>query len=185
MDRMDGTPAPSHSSWHLQPETISGGVTCTSISDYTGPDGPGLSFSSTCTDDAGLTSSAGTSPTFMFEAAGPAAPVVALSPSSPNGQHGWYISSVSFLITPPSETISGGVTCTSIPNYTGPDGTGLSFTSTCTDNAGLTSSAGTSPTFMFEATGPSVPTDHFVAIFIKWRQRVVRLFSLIRRHSTF
>ena len=145
-------------------ETISGGVTCTSIPDYTGPDGTGLTFTSTCTDSAGLTSPAGTSPAFMFEATGPAAPTVSLSPGSPNGQNGWYVSSVSFDVTPPSETISGGVTCTSIPDYTGPDGMSLFFSSMCTDNAGLTDS-GSSPSFMFEATGPAAPTVSSLAIF--------------------
>ena len=147
----DGTPALSHSTLQLQLRRSLEALRGTSIPDYTGPDSETTtSASTTCTDNAGLTS-LGASPSFMFEATGSAAPTVSLSPGSPNGENGWYTSSVSFLITPPSETISGGVTCTSIPDYTGPDGTGLSFTSTCTDNAGLTNSAGTSPTFKFEA----------------------------------
>lgn len=72
----------------------------------------------------------------------------------PNGSNDWYTTAPDWT-TDGEDGLSGLVTdpCQT-GTYSGPEGTGLTVSGTCTDNAG-NSTSDDSPTFKFDATGPS------------------------------
>jgi hypothetical protein len=83
-------------------------------------------------------------------------PAVTVSPDRSADQAGWYNHAVVFDTT---GTDSGsGVTdasCSANQTYTGPDGTGLTVSGSCTDAAGNVGSA-SSAAFDFDATNPAI-----------------------------
>ncbi len=74
--------------------------------------------------------------------------------SLPNGSNDWYTTSPAWR-TNGADNLSGLVNdpCAT-GTYSGPEGTGLTVSGTCTDNAGNTT-ADDSPPFKYDATGPS------------------------------
>ena len=134
-------------------DATSGIDTCQS-SDYTGPDGTGLTATRSCTDNAGNSASADGA-TFKYDATDPS---VSVSPDRSPDLNGWYNHAVTWTASGTDAT-SGIDTCQS-SDYTGPDGTGLTATRSCTDNAGNSASAD-GATFKYDATKPSVTAVTF------------------------
>jgi hypothetical protein len=112
----------------------------------------GASVTGTCTDNAGNTSSAATSPSFDYDATAPTGVAGTLDRSADHGT--WYNHAVGITFVGTDAT--SGIASCSHPSYSGPDMAGASVTGTCTDNAGNTSSAATSPSFDYDATAPAV-----------------------------
>jgi hypothetical protein len=68
--------------------------------------------------------------------------------------NGWYNASVGWSTTGTDAT--SGIDSCSSGTYSGPDGTGLTVSGTCTDEAGNTSGAATSAVFDFDDTNPTL-----------------------------
>jgi uncharacterized repeat protein (TIGR01451 family) len=124
-------------------DATSGGVTCSEISDYSGPDGTGLTAGGICTDAAGNMGSG-----WLFFKYDSTAPVVTITPQRDPDSNGWYNNEIGFT-TSGTDATSGPVTCTDI-QYASADGASLSVTGTCTDQAG---NIGTSEEFSFKYDG--------------------------------
>jgi hypothetical protein len=82
------------------------------------------------------------------------APVVTVTPVRGPDQNGWYNAPVDFDTTG-TDGASGVASCTGLQTYSAPDGTGLTVSGSCTDNAGNVGN-GTSDPFNFDDTDPSV-----------------------------
>jgi hypothetical protein len=117
---------------------------CTSGS-YGGPDTGSVSFSGTCSDQAGNVSGAGSSPAIKYDATPPA---VSISLARGPDSGGWYNHPVGFTASG-SDNLSGVGSCNS-----GTFDGGGSVSATCTDNAGNTASAGAP--ISYDASAPSV-----------------------------
>ena len=131
-------------------DVLSGVSSCQPALVYSAPDGTGLTVSRTCTDDAGNVGT-GTSANFKYDGTGP---TVALNPDRNPDLNGWYNHGVTF--TPSAADVTSGIaSCQSALLYVSPDGTGLTVSRTCTNNAGGTST-GTSAVFKFDRTPPVV-----------------------------
>ena len=131
-------------------DATSGVASCDPAVAYAGPDGASLTVSRACTDRAGNTGT-GTSAAFAFDAT---APTVTVTASRSPDVNGWYNHAVTF--TPSgADAASGVASCQAAVVYASPDGSGLTVTRTCTDNAGNTGT-GTSAAFQFDRTGPTV-----------------------------
>ena len=119
---------------------------------YSGPDGSGLTVSGTCTDVAGNTSAEASSAPFDFDATAPTD--VATTLDRGPDHLGWYNHAVGWTTTG-SDATSDIASCSS-GTYSGPDGSGLTVSGTCTDVAGNTSDPVDSPLFDFDATAPAI-----------------------------
>jgi hypothetical protein len=148
--------APDHNGWYnaavvfdTNGTDANGIASCTADQTYTGPDGIGLTVSGSCTDNAGNTAG-GTSTAFKFDNTDPS---VTVTPDRAPDHNGWYNAAVVFDT---DGTDANGIeSCDADQTYTGPDGTGLTVSGSCTDNAGNTA-GGTSAAFKFDNTDPSV-----------------------------
>src|SRR5207302_1989789 len=133
-------------------DVTSGLASCQAALVYSSPDGTGLSVQRTCTDNAGNVGT-GTSATFKYDGT---APSVTVSPDRAADQNGWYNHGVVF--TPSgTDATSGIASCQSALTYSSPDGSSLTVSRACTDNAGNTGT-GTSAAFNFDKTAPTVTT---------------------------
>jgi hypothetical protein len=128
----------------------SGVASCQPPLVYSEPDGTGLTVQRTCIDNAGNTGT-GTSSVFEYDGTGP---TVTLNPDRSPDRNGWYNHALTFTPTG-TDTTSGISSCESTLVYNGPDGTELTVSRTCTNNAGGTAT-GTSAPFDFDQTGPNV-----------------------------
>ena len=126
---------------------------CSADHNYTGPDGTGLTRSGSCTDNAGNVGN-GVSAAFKFDDTDP---TVTVTPGRGPDFGGWYNAPVVFDTAGTDGTGSGvsDANCSADHNYTGPDGTGLTRSGSCTDNAGNVGN-GVSAAFKFDDTDPTV-----------------------------
>ena len=138
--------------WMTTGSDATSGIASCSSGTYSGPDGTGLTVSGTCTDNAGNTSDPADSATFKYDATAPTGVSTSLNRSA--DYNGWYNHAVDWTTTG-SDATSGIASCSS-GTYSGPDGTGLTVSGTCTDNAGNTSDPADSATFKYDATPPSI-----------------------------
>jgi hypothetical protein len=128
-------------------DATSGIAVCTSTT-YSGPDSSNASVSGTCTDAAGNTSSSGS---FALQYDG-TAPSVSASASRPPDANGWYNHPVDGTFSG-SDATSGIASCSS-GSYSGPDGSTVTLSGSCTDRAG--NSGGASLALQYDATAPTV-----------------------------
>jgi hypothetical protein len=125
-------------------DATSGVAGCTSGS-YGGPDTGSVSFSGTCSDQAGNVSGAGSSPAIKYDATPPAVSVsLARGPDS----EGWYNHPVGFSAAG-SDNLSGVASCNS-----GTFGGGGSVSASCADNAGNVAGAGAP--INYDSSAPSI-----------------------------
>jgi hypothetical protein len=163
--KKDGTPpsvtgaspsrGPDANGWYNHPvgitfsgsDATSGIASCTSTS-YGGPDTSGVSFSGTCTDQAGNTSAATSFGPIKYDATPPSVSV-SLSRGPDSGD--WYNHPVDFSASG-SDNLSGIASCSggTVPG---------SSSATCTDNAGNSASAGVG--VKYDASGPSIDSITF------------------------
>ncbi len=130
-------------------DTISSPVTCTPTTQSLTSESTGTVFNGSCTNDAGLTTSAAAL-TVKLDKSGPSASLAAVGTL---GDNGWYTSDVT-VTTTGSDSISSPVTCSDDqPQIT--DTTGTVFNGSCTNNAGLPTNA-TALTVKRDATKPAV-----------------------------
>jgi hypothetical protein len=137
--------------WTANGSDATSGIDTCQSSDYTGPDGTGLTVSRSCTDNAGNTAGAD-SPGFRYEATKPSVTAVTFDRAADFG--GWYNHTVTWTVSG-SDATSGIDSC-SAPSYGGPDGTGLTVDGICVDSAGNTSNSLASATFKYDGTAPAV-----------------------------
>lgn len=84
-------------------------------------------------------------------------PTASVAPSRPPDSNGWYNHPLAFLFT--GSSFSGIASCTPSASYSGPDSAGTAVRGSCTDNAGKTVGATSSP-FAYDADPSlSVTTD--------------------------
>jgi large repetitive protein len=149
---------PNANGWYRGPVTVnwngsdnlSGLASCPSSATYSGPDSASAAPSTTCTDQAGNSTS--TSFALKYDATPPAASAAA--PARPPDVNGWYNHQVAINWSG-SDATSGPVSCTSL-SYNGPDGSSIAPSGTCTDQAGNTSTPLTLPSpIQFDATAPT------------------------------
>ena len=113
---------------------ISGIASCTPQLTYSGPDATAALQSGTCSDNAGNWSSAGL--TLHYDSTPPA---TSAAPSPAPNTNGWLNSPVQVGWSG-SDATSLIASCDSPTTYNGPDTSGTTFTGSCTDRAGNTSS---------------------------------------------
>jgi hypothetical protein len=129
-------------------DSMSGPVSCTPTQSLTTPTA-GITMNGSCTNGAGLTSSA--SPLIVkLDKSGPSA-ALSVSAGTP-GDNGWYVSDVT-IATSGSDPISGPVTCSPDQHQTEDTGA-ATFAGSCTNDAGLSTDA-TPLTVKLDKTGPS------------------------------
>lgn len=126
----------------------SGIASCSEVQPYSGPDTGAGSLGGSCTDIAGNTASSAPF-SFRYDATAPSA-TIALDRSPDAG--GWYNAAV-IGTTTGSDSLSGIGSCTAAQTYSGPDGSNLSLSGTCSDLAGNTSLPD-SVVFSYDATAP-------------------------------
>jgi hypothetical protein len=131
--------------------TGSGIDSCDALQNYVAPDGTGLTVSGSCTDNAGNVGSAD-SAAFKLDDTNPS---VSVTPDRSADHNGWYNHSIDFTTSGSDGTGSGIDSCDALQNYAAPDGTGLTVSGSCTDNAGNVGSAD-SAAFKLDDTNPSV-----------------------------
>jgi hypothetical protein len=146
---------PDANGWYNKPvgisfsgsDATSGIASCTSTS-YGGPDTGGVSFSGSCTDQAGNAGSTLSFGPIKYDATPPSVSAgLGRGPDS----NGWYNHPVDFSASG-ADNLSGLASCSS-GNYSGPDGGG-SIGAGCTDNAG--NAGGVVIPIKYDATPPSV-----------------------------
>jgi hypothetical protein len=126
----------------------SGIASCTSTN-YSGPDGAGVTVSGSCTDNAGNSNITVASSAFDYD---DTAPTAALSVTAGTaGANGWYTSNVT-VSTSGADSVSG-VTCSNDQDQT-TETAGAEFNGSCTNGAGLTTNAAPL-TVKLDKTGPS------------------------------
>ena len=90
------------------------------------------------------------------------------SPNSAPDSNGWYNQPVGFTFT--GQDLTSGIAACSSPTYSGPDGTGVAVTGSCTDKAGNESATVSSSLIDYDATaptdvafvgGPAAGSEHF------------------------
>jgi hypothetical protein len=127
----------------------SGISSCTSGT-YSGPDGPAVTLSGSCTDGAGNTGS--TSVTIKYDAT---APNVAAAPERPPDAEGWYNHPVKVAFTG-QDAGSGVAECSPPVTYAGPDGNPARLVGQCRDAVGHLSAPVTLE-FRYDGTKPAPP----------------------------
>jgi hypothetical protein len=129
-------------------DATSGIASCTTTN-YSGPDGSGVTVNGSCSDNAGNSSASVASSAFNYDGT---APTAALSVTAGTaGANGWYTSDVT-VSTTGSDALSG-VTCTANQFQT-TETAGAVFNGSCTNGAGLTTNAAPL-TVKLDKTGPS------------------------------
>jgi hypothetical protein len=141
---------PDSGDWYNHPVdfSASGSDNLSGIAACSGGTIPG-SGSASCRDNAGNTASAGVS--VKYDGSGPS--INSITFDRPPDSNGWYNHPVQVTFNG-SDGGSGISSCTST-SYQGPDTTGATVNGTCRDNAG-NSTGGTSPTFKYDATPPTL-----------------------------
>ena len=131
-------------------DATSGVVSCPSP--YTFGDGADQSHSATVYDNAGNSASDGVTDVDV-DLTGP---VVTVTPDRAPDHNGWYSAPVVFD-TAATDATSGvdDANCSLDQTYSGPDGSGLTVSGSCTDNAGNVGN-GISAAFNYDATAPVV-----------------------------
>jgi hypothetical protein len=129
-------------------DTTSGIASCTSTN-YSGPDGAGVTVNGSCTDNAGNVGNGGSS-SFDYDASGPTGVSLSVTIGTP-GSNDWYTSNVT-VSTNGSDDVSG-VTCTGDQFQTS-ETSGQVFNGSCINGAGLTTNAAPL-TVKLDKTGPS------------------------------
>lgn len=112
-------------------------------------DTSGQVFHGSCTNDAGLTTSA--SDLNVKRDATP--PTVAITPDRGADHNGWYNHALTFT-NPGTDATSGIASCTTPAAYSGPDSGSASVSATCTDNAGNVGNGSFS--FKYDSTPPTI-----------------------------
>ena len=135
-------------------DPTSGIDSCTSGT-YSGPDSGSASVNGTCTDNAGNESASVAIAAFKYDATAPTS--VATTLNRAPDHNGWYNASVNWTTNGNDET-SGIDSCDS-GTYDGPDGTDLTVSGKCTDNAGNASASADSAAFKYDATAPTVTAE--------------------------
>src|SRR5581483_10836561 len=130
-------------------DSISSPVTCTADQQQT-TETAGTPFNGSCTNDAGLTTNA-TALTVKLDKTGPTG-VASTVTAGTLGAHGWYTSDVT-IHTVGVDSISSPVTCGADQHQT-TETAGVSFNASCTNDAGLTTSAAPL-TIKLDKTGPT------------------------------
>jgi len=151
------TRGPDANGWYNHPvgidfsgsDATSGIASCSGTS-YGGPDTASVSFSGTCTDNAGNTSAPASFGPIKYDATPPS---VSLSLSRGPDANGWYNHPVDFSASG-SDNLSGIASCNS-----GTFGGGGSVSASCTDNAGNVGTAGAS--IQYDASAPSIDSITF------------------------
>jgi hypothetical protein len=136
--------------WETSGTDATSGIDSCSAGTYSGPDGTGLTVSGSCTDNAGNSSASVDSDAFDYDATAPT-DVETLLDRGPD-HNGWYNAPVGWE-TSGTDATSGIASCDS-GTYSGPDGTGLTVSGSCTDNAGNSSAPASSNEFDYDATAP-------------------------------
>jgi hypothetical protein len=131
-------------------DATSGVAFCDSGATYSGPDSATASASLTCTDLAGNVGSGSVS--FKYDATAPTGVTTTLGRDSDT--NGWYNHPVSWTTT--GNDATSGVDSCSSGTYSGPDGSSVTVSGTCTDQAGNTSSSATPAAFKYDATAPVI-----------------------------
>lgn len=121
-------------------DSLSGPVTCTPQTQQQTAETTGASFSATCTNAAGLSSTVTSAPV-RVDRTGPAA--ISSVVAGTVGSNGWYTSEVRVRTTG-SDPVSGGVTC-SADTVLGVSTGGTAVAGSCTNAAGLTTQAAPLP----------------------------------------
>jgi len=129
-------------------DTISALVTC-SPDQFLTSETTGVVFQGSCTNDAGLSANAATL-TVKLDKTGPSA---ALSVIGTLGNNNWYVSDVT-IKTAGSDSISSPTICTGDQSQT-TDTANATFNGSCTNNAGLSTSA-TAVSIKRDATKPTL-----------------------------
>ncbi|MBI4318601.1 MAG: DUF11 domain-containing protein, partial [Chloroflexi bacterium] len=136
-------------------DTISGPVVCTGNQTQTA-ETAGTAFDGSCTNDAGLTTSAAPL-TVKLDKTPPSAALSVTAGTA--GTNGWYTSDVT-VGTTGSDSISSPVFCTANQTQTA-DTAGTAFNGSCTNHAGLTTSA-TPLTVKLDKTAPTTNVNFSV-----------------------
>ena len=116
-------------------DSVSDPTTC-SVDQFQTTETAGTVFSGSCTNDAGLTTNA-TDLTVKLDKTGPSASLAVTAGTL--GLNGWYVSNVT-ISTSGTDSISNPTSCTADQPQT-TDTTGTSFSGSCINDAGLTTSA--------------------------------------------
>jgi hypothetical protein len=158
---------PDHNGWYnhavgygvsVKADATSGIDSCEADATYSGPDSSTASVTRSCTDIAGNTASDSVS--FKYDNTAPTGVATALARVADH--NGWYNHAVAWSTTATDAT-SGIDTC-SAGTYSGADGTGLTVSGSCTDQAGNPSATVASAAFKYDNTAPLLGvTDNNVA----------------------
>jgi hypothetical protein len=151
-----------HNGWYNAPFTVSfsgtdatsGNVSCDPAVNYNGPDTTADSISGSCADEAGNSAQA----TFNFKYDN-TDPSVSGTLARAADHNGWYNAPVGYSFSGTDATSGIDNSSCSSGTYSGPDGTGLTVSGSCADNAG-NSANGSSPAFKYDATKPT--NVHFI-----------------------
>lgn len=131
-------------------DALSGIDSCTAVAAYSGPDSASASVSTTCADKAGNTGNGSLS--FKYDATSPMG--VSGAPNRAPDHGTWYNHAVGIAFSGTDAT-SGIDSCTTT-TYSGPDGSSLTVSGSCTDKAGNTTAPVASSAFSYDATPPTV-----------------------------
>jgi hypothetical protein len=126
------------------------GLTAACLASHLFGEGADQSYSQTIYDNAGNSASAGVTDIDVDLTA----PTVTVTPDRDPDHNGWYNHSVTFTIAGTDAT-SHIDSCDTAKTYSSPDGTDLTVSGSCTDNAGNTGT-GTSDPFDFDDTNPTL-----------------------------
>jgi hypothetical protein len=138
--------------WTTDGDDDTSGIASCDSGTYSGPDGTDLTVSGKCTDNAGNESDIVESEAFDYDATDPTGVTTTLDRGPDH--NGWYNAEVGWTTDGDDDT-SGIASCDS-GTYSGPDGTDLTVSGKCTDNAGNESAAAESDAFDYDNTDPAL-----------------------------
>jgi hypothetical protein len=182
--RKDSTPpsvtaalarGPDVEGWYTSPvaATFSGdggpsGISSCTSGTYSGPDGPAVTLSGSCTDGAGNTGSA--TVTIKYDST---PPTVAPAPERPPDANGWYNRPVKVGFA--GQDAGAGVReCSAPVTYAGPDASPARFVGQCRDAVGHLSAPVTFE-LRYDATRPARPTVEArrtsAAVSLSWKMQ--------------